>query len=89
MNSAKDNWDAKDYAKNSTAQESWANELVSKLALQGNEHLLDIGCGDGKITNSIAQKLANGRVVGIDRSGGIFKSCSSKLYKGTSRGLKR
>lgn len=68
MNSAKDNWDAKDYAKNSTAQESWANELVNKLALEGNEYLLDIGCGDGKITNSIAQKLANGRVVGIDRS---------------------
>ena len=68
MNNAKHKWDAKDYAKNSSAQELWANELVSKLALQGNEHLLDIGCGDGKITNSIAQKLANGMVVGIDRS---------------------
>ena len=68
MNNAKHKWDAKDYAKNSSAQESWANELVGKLALQGNEHLLDIGCGDGKITNSIAQKLANGMVVGIDRS---------------------
>jgi trans-aconitate 2-methyltransferase len=68
MNNAKHKWDAKDYAKNSSAQELWANELVSKLALNGNEHLLDIGCGDGKITNSIAQKLANGMVVGIDRS---------------------
>jgi len=68
MISAKDKWNAKDYAKNSSAQESWANELVSKLALQGNEYLIDIGCGDGKITNSIAQKLANGIVVGIDRS---------------------
>jgi trans-aconitate 2-methyltransferase len=68
MSIAKDKWNAKDYAKNSSAQESWANELVSKLALQGNEHLLDIGCGDGKITNSIAQKLNNGAVVGIDRS---------------------
>ncbi len=68
MNPLKYKWNARDYAKNSSAQESWANELVSKLALQGNEHLLDIGCGDGKITNSIAQKLANGRVVGIDRS---------------------
>ncbi len=68
MNSVKHTWNAKDYAKNSSAQESWANELLSKLALQGNEHLLDIGCGDGKITFSIAQKLINGSVTGIDRS---------------------
>jgi len=68
MNAVKQTWDAQDYAKNSSAQESWANELVSKLALQGNEHLLDIGCGDGKITFSIAQKLTDGKVVGIDRS---------------------
>ncbi len=61
-------WNAKDYAKNSSAQESWANELVTKLALQGHQHLLDIGCGDGKITYSIAQQIPNGSVVGIDRS---------------------
>ncbi|HIP38054.1 MAG TPA: SAM-dependent methyltransferase, partial [Desulfocapsa sulfexigens] len=48
-------WNAKDYANNSSAQESWANELLEKLALKGNEHLLDIGCGDGKITHSIAK----------------------------------
>lgn len=43
---AKDKWDAGDYARNSSAQELWANELISKLALQGNEFLLDIGCND-------------------------------------------
>ncbi len=68
MNSVKHKWDAKDYAENSSAQELWAQELIDKLALQGDEHLLDIGCGDGKITNSIAEKLSNGLVVGIDRS---------------------
>ncbi len=61
-------WDAKDYADNSTAQLSWANELIGKLKLQGNESLLDIGCGDGKITAVMAEKLSGGRVVGIDRS---------------------
>ena len=68
MADAKDNWDAHDYANNSSAQESWANELIDKLTLQGNEHLLDIGCGDGKITHSIAKRLNNGWIVGIDRS---------------------
>ena len=61
-------WNARDYADNSSAQLLWANELIEKLSLNGAEQLLDLGCGDGKITNSIAEQLSKGRVVGIDRS---------------------
>jgi trans-aconitate 2-methyltransferase len=63
-----DNWNAEDYARNSSAQELWANELISKLSLKGNESLLDIGCGDGRITNEIARRLPFGHVIGIDSS---------------------
>jgi trans-aconitate methyltransferase len=62
------NWDAKDYAKNSQNQFRWARELIPKLKLQGNEALLDIGCGDGKITAEIATCLPRGRAVGVDSS---------------------
>jgi trans-aconitate 2-methyltransferase len=61
-------WNAKDYAKNSANQFGWAKELIPKLKLQGNEALLDIGCGDGKITAEIAKSFPNGRAVGIDSS---------------------
>jgi trans-aconitate 2-methyltransferase len=61
-------WDAKDYAKNSANQYAWAQELIPKLKLKGNETLLDIGCGDGKITAEIAKALPRGRVVGVDSS---------------------
>lgn len=61
-------WNAQDYAKNSANQFAWAQELIPKLKLQGNEALLDIGCGDGKITAEIAKALPKGRVVGIDSS---------------------
>jgi len=61
-------WDAKDYAKNSQNQLRWAQELIPKLKLIGNEALLDIGCGDGKITAEIAKCLPEGRAVGIDSS---------------------
>jgi len=66
-------WNAKDYANNSSAQEIWATELIGKLALQGDEHLLDIGCGDGKITHAIARELVNGKVVGIDQSDNMIE----------------
>jgi len=43
-------WDSDDYAKHSSAQHTWAHELIDKLHLQGTESVLDIGFGDGKVT---------------------------------------
>ena len=62
------NWNAQDYAKNSQNQFQWAQELIPKLKLKGNEAVLDIGCGDGKITAELARCLPSGRAVGIDSS---------------------
>jgi len=62
------NWNAQDYAKNSANQQQWARELFPKLKLKGNEALLDIGCGDGKITAELARSLPEGWAVGVDSS---------------------
>lgn len=61
-------WDAADYAKSSSAQQSWARELMAKLGLRETESVLDIGCGDGKVTAEIARLVPRGRVVGVDSS---------------------
>lgn len=61
-------WTAEAYAKNSSNQYEWAKELIPKLELNGNESLLDIGCGDGKVTALLASYLPNGQVVGVDSS---------------------
>jgi len=61
-------WDAGDYNRNSSAQQEWARELVDKLQLHGNERVLDIGCGDGKISAEIAAWVPQGTVVGLDIS---------------------
>jgi trans-aconitate 2-methyltransferase len=73
MEARKYAWDAKDYAKNSQNQYQWAKELIPKLKLTGNETLLDIGCGDGKITAELAKFIPNGLVVGIDSSAQMIK----------------
>jgi trans-aconitate 2-methyltransferase len=61
-------WNAADYAANSVVQQSWARELIAKLNLRGDEHILDVGCGDGKVTAEIAHALPEGFVVGTDAS---------------------
>jgi trans-aconitate 2-methyltransferase len=66
------NWNAEDYQQNSAAQQQWACELIAKLALTGSENLLDLGCGDGKITAEIADRLPNGTVIGIDNSSSMI-----------------
>ena len=61
-------WDAADYAVNSVVQQTWARELIAKLDLRGDEHVLDVGCGDGKITAEMARAVPRGWVTGIDAS---------------------
>jgi len=61
-------WDAADYAANSAPQHAWARELIAKLNLRGDERVLDVGCGDGKVTAEIARAVPRGRVTGIDAS---------------------
>lgn len=61
-------WDSRDYEKHSASQQKWARELIARLSLEGSEQLIDIGCGDGKVTAEIAGILKSGSVVGIDSS---------------------
>lgn len=61
-------WDPKDYSQNARAQAIWADELMNLLDLRGDEAILDIGSGDGRVTASIADRVPSGMVVGLDAS---------------------
>jgi trans-aconitate methyltransferase len=55
-------WNPEEYAKNSNAQLQWAEQLRSHLDFKGSESVLDVGCGDGKITADFAVSLLGSRV---------------------------
>jgi len=61
-------WNAADYAANSSVQQAWARETIAMLQLRGDERILDIGCGDGKVSVELARAVPRGAVVGIDSS---------------------
>jgi len=79
MEADRQKWDAEDYARNSSAQFQWATELIAKLALKDDEALLDIGCGDGKITAELALHLSRGSVVGIDASQAMIATSQTRF----------
>lgn len=59
-----------------------------KFNLKGNKNILDIGCGDGKITAEISRHLMNGYVVGIDSSKEMIGYVLSKFPKSKFPNLK-
>jgi trans-aconitate 2-methyltransferase len=70
-------WDAAEYTQHSSNQQQWARELLAKLQLEGHESVLDIGCGEGKVTAEIAEGVPKGRVVGIDSSEEMISAARS------------
>ncbi|AFY62674.1 trans-aconitate 2-methyltransferase [Synechococcus sp. PCC 6312] len=72
-------WHADDYHRQSGLQQVMAEEQLGRLVLEGDERILDIGCGDGKITAEIAMRLPRGWVLGIDPSREMVAFASSRF----------
>lgn len=77
-------WDAADYAQHSSLQEAMAGEVMALLNLRGNERVLDVGCGDGRLTARIAERLPDGDVLGVDASPDMVRFATSTLAQGAS-----
>jgi trans-aconitate 2-methyltransferase len=90
-------WDAAEYARNSAAQQGWALELIEKIGLTGGESVLDLGCGDGKVSAEIARRVPAGQVLGVDssedmiglsrRSFPAFRHPNLRFQRGDARSL--
>ena len=61
-------WEGDHYSQNSDFQYTRALSLLETQTFNGNESILDIGCGDGKISVEIARRVSNGRVLAVDYS---------------------
>jgi trans-aconitate 2-methyltransferase len=71
-------FDGKKYEKASAHQKEWGAALIGELNLRGTECVLDLGCGDGALTEQIAGLVPHGRVVGIDASRGMIETALPK-----------
>lgn len=74
-----DHWRGEDYFHNSSSQKEAASDLLLHIPLSGHQHVLDIGCGDGKITAELAKTLPNSSVLGIDISPSMIAFAKSSF----------
>ncbi len=81
---AADNWLAADYARHSSLQEAMAADVLALLDLCGNEKVLDVGCGDGRLSARIADRVPAGEVVGVDASADMIAFAAAHFgHEGT------
>ena len=72
-------WDANSYHQVSDPQLSWGKKVLSRLNLRGNEVLMDAGCGTGRLTGELLERLPNGFVVGVDLSQNMLTTARDSL----------
>ena len=77
--SARVEWDAVCYHRLSRPQFSWGQKVLNRLRLRGDETVLDAGCGTGRLTVELAERLPRGRVIAVDQSERMLRVASDGL----------
>jgi trans-aconitate 2-methyltransferase len=72
-------WDAATYHRVSSPHVAWANVLLDRLELEGDETVLDAGCGSGRVTAMLLERLPRGRVIGVDHSASMLEHARQAL----------
>jgi trans-aconitate 2-methyltransferase len=72
-------WDGASYDRISATMEALGLGVLDRLDLQGDETVLDAGCGSGRITQTLIERLPQGRVIAIDESPSMIAAARERL----------
>lgn len=79
MNTGPREWDAQTYDRVSDPQYEWGLEVLGRLDLAGNEFVMDAGCGSGRVTAKLLERLPHGRVLCVDASEQMIEKAREAL----------
>ncbi len=72
-------WNSEAYHRLSRPQFEWGQKVLSRLSLRGDETVADAGCGSGKVTAKLLERLPRGRVVAMDLSENMLQTAREHL----------
>jgi trans-aconitate 2-methyltransferase len=72
-------WNADRYHEISMPQQTWGRRVLDRVELKGTERALDLGCGTGRLTAVLAERLPDGDVIGLDRSSSMLTTAAAWL----------
>lgn len=76
---ARKEWDATAYHAVSDPQFRWGLEVLGRVRLRGDETVLDAGCGTGRLTAKLAERLPQGNVLACDLSENMVRGARDLL----------
>lgn len=79
MNSGPREWDAETYDAISDPQFSWGMEVLERLELRGDEDAVDAGCGSGRVTEQLLERLPSGSLLAVDASEAMIGKARERL----------
>ncbi len=72
-------WDARTYDRVADPMTRWGAVVLDRLPLDGDERVLDAGCGSGRVTELLASRLPRGRVIALDGSPSMIEAAKERL----------
>jgi trans-aconitate 2-methyltransferase len=75
-------WDAASYHSLSDLQLGWGKEVLARIPVRGDERVLDAGCGTGRVTALIGERVPRGHVIGVDASPEMIAQAREALGEG-------
>jgi trans-aconitate 2-methyltransferase len=72
-------WDAATYDRISNPQVAMAARVLERLPLRGDETVLDAGCGSGRVTELLLERLPRGRVIAVDQAASMVEHARERL----------
>ena len=72
-------WNASAYHEVSGPMEAMGVAVLGRLPLHGDETVLDAGCGTGRVTLHLVERLPRGRVIAVDASLGMVAAAREVL----------
>lgn len=79
INTGPREWDAETYDAVSDPQFEWGIEVLRRLELSGNESVIDAGCGSGRITAELLERLPQGKLLAVDGSEAMIAKARERL----------
>jgi trans-aconitate 2-methyltransferase len=74
-------WDAATYDRIADPQLRWGAAVLDRLTLDGGETVLDAGCGSGRVTELVADRFPNARIVALDGSSSMIEQARGRLKR--------
>ena len=74
-------WKGSDYDRIAGPHADMGTPALDRLGLRGSERVLDVGCGSGRVTERLVERLTTGSAIALDGSASMLAEARRRLAR--------